>query len=228
MDSLRSAASPAPSFTRRRGFTLTEMAVVLVIVALLIGGMILPLSAQQDLRHNAETRRLLADVADALHGFAASHSASDGKPFLPCPDTDGDGAENRSATPGPCTNQEGWLPWATLGLGRQDAWGNTLRYRVSAAFSNSATGFTLLTAGDLRVCASSACAAVLGSNLPVIVLSRGKNGAGTPSGADELENLDGDTDFVQQDAGAAGFDDLLVWLPPSLLTQRMVAAGRLP
>ncbi len=215
-----------------RGFTLTEMAVVLAILALLIGGMILPLSAQQDLRHNAETRKLLADVADALHGFAASHSASDGKPFLPCPDTDGDGAENRSATPGPCTNQEGGLPWGTLGLGRQDAWGNTLRYRVSAAFSNSATGFTLLTlltAGDhLRVCASSACAAVLGSGLPAVVLSRGKNGAGTPAGADELENLDGDADFVQQDAGATGFDDLLVWLPPSLLTQRMVAAGRLP
>lgn len=212
-----------------RGFTLTEMAVVLAILALLIGGMILPLSAQQDLRHNAETRKLLADIVDALHGFAASHSASsDGKPFLPCPDTDGDGAENRSVTPGPCTAQEGGLPWATLGLGRHDAWGNTLRYRVTAAFSNSATGFMLLTPGDLRVCTSSACAVVLGSGLPAVVLSLGKNGAGTPAGADELENLDGDADFVQQDAGATGFDDLLVWLPPSLLTQRMVAAGRLP
>lgn len=214
---------------RPRGFTLTEMAVVLAILALLIGGMILPLSAQQDLRHNAETRKLLADVADALHGFAASHSASsDGRPYLPCPDTDGDGAENRSATPGPCTSQEGWLPWGTLGLGRQDAWGNALRYRVTAAFSNSAAGFTLLTAGDLRVCASSACVAVLGSGLPAVVVSLGKNGAGSPAGADELENVDGDADFVQRDAGAAGFDDLLVWLPPSLLTQRMVAAGRLP
>ena len=215
---------------RPRGFTLTEMAVVLAILALLIGGMILPLSAQQDLRHNAETRKLLSDVADALHGFAASHSASDGKPYLPCPDTDGDGVENPPdrSTGNACTLPEGSLPWATLGLGRQDAWGNTLRYRVSAAFSNSATGFTLLTPGDLRVCASSTCAVVLGSGLPAVVVSPGKNGAGTPAGADELENVDGDADFVQRDAGAAGFDDLLVWLPPSLLTQRMVAAGRLP
>lgn len=226
---MRSAAPPAPSFMRRRrGFTLTEMAVVLAILALLIGGMILPLSAQQDLRLTAETRKLLADVGDALYGFAASHSANDGKPYLPCPDTDGDGAENRSATPGPCTSQEGALPWATLGLGRQDAWGNALRYRVTAAFSNSSTGFTLLTAGDLRVCESSACTVVLGSALPVIVLSPGKNGAGVPSHVDEPENLDADADFVQQTGSTTGFDDLLVWLPPSLLTQRMVAAGRLP
>lgn len=226
---MRSAAPPAPSITRRRhGFTLTEMAVVLAILALLIGGMILPLSAQQDLRLTAETRKLLADVGDALYGFAASHSANDGKPYLPCPDTDGDGAENRSTTPGPCTSQEGALPWATLGLGRQDAWGNALRYRVTAAFSNSSTGFTLLTAGDLRVCESSACTVVLGSALPAIVLSPGKNGAGVPSHVDEPENLDADADFVQQTGSTTGFDDLLVWLPPSLLTQRMVAAGRLP
>lgn len=211
-----------------RGFTLTEMAVVLAIVALLIGGMILPLSAQQDIRRNTETQQLLADISEALYGFAATHSASDGKPYLPCPDADGDGIENRSATPGPCVNPEGDLPWATLGIGREDAWGNRLRYRVSGAFSNSAAGFTLQSAGDLRVCETGACAVVLGSALPAIVLSRGKNGGSVPSNADELKNLDGDTDFVQQTGTTTGFDDLLVWLPPSLLIHRMVIAGRLP
>lgn len=226
MDSLTHAVLPAPSF--QRGFTLTEMAVVLVIVALLISGMILPLSAQQDIRYVAETQKQLADISEALYGYAASHTASDGKPYLPCPDTDGNGTENRT---GPaCTNQEGFLPWADLGLARQDAWGNAFRYRVAATFSNNATGFTLMAVGDLRVCTTAACAMALGANLPAIIFSTGKNGAGTTTDVDELENLDGDTDFVQRTSSgnATGYDDLVVWLPPSLLFQRMVSAGRLP
>lgn len=233
MDPLNPAVAPAPSFEwRSRGFTLTEMAVVLVIVALLIGGMILPLSAQQDIRYTAETQKQLDDIGEALYGYAASHSAGDGRPFLPCPDTTGDGLEDRAG--GICVDalnqpiQEGNLPWADLGLARQDAWGNPFRYRVAAAFSNSGTGFTLMSAGDLRVCTSAACTATLGSALPAVILSTGKNGAAAATDADELENLDDDTDFVQRIGSPGGYDDIVTWLPPSLLLQRMVNAGRLP
>ncbi|MEW5781274.1 MAG: type II secretion system protein [Pseudomonadota bacterium] len=223
---MKRAVPPAPTF-RQQGFTLTEMAVVLVIVALLIGGMILPLSTQMDLRNVAETRKQLSDIVEALYGFAASHAASDGRPYLPCPDTDGDGIENRSG--GSCTNQEGILPWSTLGLGRQDAWGNPFRYRVTASFSNSTTGFTLLTGGDLRVCTTSACIATLGTQLPAVILSAGKNGLATPTDADELANLDGNTDFVMHDsANTTSFDDLVVWLPAAILFNRMISAGKLP
>lgn len=219
------AVPPTPTFSR--GFTLTEMAVVLVIVALLIGGMIMPMSAQQDIRNNTDTQKQLADISEALIGFAASKT----KPYLPCPDTDGDGLENRSGSA--CTLQEGNLPWATLGLGRQDAWNNPFRYRVAATFSDSTAGFTLSTAGDIRVCESSACAAPLAATLPAVVLSLGKNGAATPTDVDELKNrtyVAADPDFVQhtQTGGTAGFDDLLVWLPSSILITRMISAGRLP
>jgi prepilin-type N-terminal cleavage/methylation domain-containing protein len=226
MATLKRAVPPAPTFAS--GFTLTEMAVVLVIVALLIGGMILPMSAQQDIRYVTETQKQLADIGEALYGYAASHSAGDGRPFLPCPDTDGNGTENRTGAS--CTNQNGFLPWADLGLGREDAWGNPFRYRVAAAFSNNTTGFTLMSAGDLRVCAEAACTLTLGNSLPAVILSTGKNGAIAPADADEQENLDGDTDFVQrnQSGTSFGYDDLVIWLPPSLLFQRMVNAGRLP
>ncbi|WP_284155349.1 type II secretion system protein [Sulfuricystis multivorans] len=223
---MKRAVPPAPTLAMC-GFTLTEMAVVLVIVALLIGGMILPLSTQMDLRNVAETRKQLSDIVEALYGFAASHPASDGRPYLPCPDTDGDGIENRSG--GSCANQEGKLPWSTLGLGRQDAWGNPFRYRVTASFSNSMTGFTLLTGGDMRVCTTGACIATLGTQLPAVILSTGKNGLATPTDADELANLDGNTDFVMHDStNATSFDDQVVWLPPTILFNRMVTAGRLP
>ncbi|MDP1526632.1 MAG: type II secretion system protein [Rhodocyclaceae bacterium] len=221
------AVPPAPTITER-GFTLTEMAVVLAIVTLLIGGMILPMSAQQDIRYNSETQKTLADVTEALYGYAASHSASNGKPYLPCPDTDNDGAENRSGDA--CTSAEGNLPWAELGVGRFDAWGNALRYRVTDSFANKASGFALLSAGDLRICDSSACTAVLASNIPVVVLSLGKNGLTTPTDVDEVKNktIDlADKDFVQH-TQTPGFDDIVTWLPPSILINRMVSAGRLP
>jgi prepilin-type N-terminal cleavage/methylation domain-containing protein len=222
----RSAVPPPPTFSRH-GFTLTEMAVVLVIVALLVGGMILPFAAQQEMRTHMETRTLLTDVSEALYGFAASHAASDGKPYLPCPDTDGDGFENRTAAA--CDSLEGALPWADLGLGRQDAWGNPVRYAVSSAFSNSTNGFALLSSGSLRVCAEAACTKVLVAGVPALILSRGKNGAATPTDADELANADADADFVQRTAGpGGGFDDRVAWLPLPLLLHRMIAAGKLP
>lgn len=228
----RPAVPPTPTF-RAAGFTLTEMAVVLVIAALLIGGLMLPLSAQRDIRIAAETQQLLAEVGEALYGFAASHAADDdGKPYLPCPDTDGDGLENRDAF-GSCTSQDGNLPWGDLGLGRRDAWGNPVRYSVTATFSNKKTGFTLAllgTGGDRRVCLENDCdpaATVLAKAVPAVFLSRGKNGAVLPTDADEQENADADNDFVQHDATST-FDDLVAWLPSAILANRTIAAGRLP
>ncbi|HEY6898211.1 MAG TPA: type II secretion system protein [Rhodocyclaceae bacterium] len=61
------------------GFTLTEMAMVLVIVALLIGGLAVPLSAQQDNRNRADTDKALSDIREALIGFAVINGR------LPCP-----------------------------------------------------------------------------------------------------------------------------------------------
>ncbi|MBI4988897.1 MAG: type II secretion system protein [Rhodocyclales bacterium] len=223
--------------TSARGFTLTEMAVVLVIVALLIASLVIPLSAQQDIRARQETEKALADIREALLGYAASHAAGDGKPYLPCPDTDDDGLENRTA--GACTGgiQEGRLPWADLGLGRNDAWNNRFRYRVTAAFSNSTAGFTLASAGNLTVCADSACAATIAGNVPAVVLSHGANGAGAfnlsggtnpaPTDANELENTDSDDTLVSRTSDA-GFDDLVTWVPPTVLMNRMITTGKLP
>lgn len=226
---------------RESGFTLVELAIVLVIVGLLLGGMMISLSSQTDLRAAADERQQTADVLEALIGYAASRS---GKPYLPCPDTDNDGVENRSGNA--CTASEGGIPWVDLGIGRSDAWNNRLRYRVSPAFSNSA-GFILTSSGTLKVCTTQACASadVLGSTLPLVVTSHGKNGRGATndsgninqgpgaSDIDELENLDGDDNFVahaptQAGSPAGEFDDVVVWLSPNVLFNRMIAAGRLP
>lgn len=221
------SAPGLPLLRARGGFTLVELAIVLFIVSLLLGGMLLPLSAQQDIRYQNDTQKQLVDINEALLGYAASHTATDGKPHLPCPDTDADGRENRVGNA--CANPDGDLPWQNLGVGRQDAWNNAFHYRVAAAFANNATGFTLTTTGDMRLCDRADCSGtILATSVPAVVLSRGKNGASPAATADEQENLDADTDFVQHNASGDGYDDQVVWLSANILFNRMLSAGRLP
>lgn len=62
--------------TRPRGFTLIEMAIVLVIVTILIGGLAMPLSAQIQARRIAETNRTLEEAREALIGYAMNHATT--------------------------------------------------------------------------------------------------------------------------------------------------------
>lgn len=206
--------------TFARGFTLTEIAIVLFIVALLLGSMMIPLAAQVDSRDNTEAQKSMGDIREALIGYAASRA---GKPYLPCPDTDGDGIE-QARVANACPADEGDVPWNTLGLGRTDPWNRPYRYRVSPAFSNS-NGFLLTSVGTLRLCTDNTCAATVATGIPAVILSKGKNGAG--GSANELENSDGDDDFVSKDPDPS-YDDLVIWLSPNVLFNRMVAAGKLP
>lgn len=64
---------------RADGFTLIELAMVLFIVSLLIGGLLLPLAAQNEIRGRQETDKALANIREALIGFAVVNGR------LPCP-----------------------------------------------------------------------------------------------------------------------------------------------
>lgn len=59
-----------------RGFTLIELAIVLVIVTILIGGLAMPLSAQIQARRIAETKKVLEEAREAIIGYAMSHTIS--------------------------------------------------------------------------------------------------------------------------------------------------------
>ncbi len=223
------------------GFTLVEMAIVLFVVALLLGGGLGVFRAQVEQQRFSDTRKTLMDARQALIGFAASVTP----PYLPCPDrTAGaganDGVEDRA---GPaCVVAEGNLPWITLGIPGTDAWGNRLRYRVTPAFTNSATGIQLTSVGTLSV--NNELGIAVAVNVPVIILSHGQNAWGATSGGgavialppatnlNERENTDGDNLFVDSKpttaAAVAGeYDDILTWLPGSILFSRMLEAGKL-
>lgn len=226
-----------------RGFSLIEVAIAVFIITLLLGGILVPLSTQVEQRKTGETQKALDDMRQALFGFALAYG------YLPCPDTDNDGLEDVSGSN--CVNQEGNLPWATLGVTGYDSWGNRHRYRVHTLFSQRApaTIFTLSITSNLQVCADQGCGTSLTTvtdGPPAVVLSHGKNGYGAinsitntlnpaPTSLDELANTNGTADSIyvshaQSDIGSATgeFDDNVVWLSREILLNRMVAGGRLP
>ncbi|MDX1916172.1 MAG: type II secretion system protein [Methylophilus sp.] len=208
----------------QKGFTLIEAAMVMIIMGFLLSGLIMPLSIQLDSRNYSESRKALGEIKEALMGFALSNSAIDTRPYLPCPDTDGDGRENRAGNA--CTSQVGGLPAQDLGLQNIDAWNNVYTYSVAPQFSNNATGFTLASPGNINVLNAAGGANVV-TNVPAVVFSRGKNGATAATSADEVENTDADNVFVSREFTPT-FDDTVVWISPSVLFNRMVTAGRLP
>jgi prepilin-type N-terminal cleavage/methylation domain-containing protein len=129
-----------------RGFTLIEIAVVLVILTILLATLAIPITTQLNQKRAAETQKMLDLAQQALIGYASANGR------LPCPATDGVtvGAVNSfgderfavggTATNGQCEYWTGYLPAVALGLSpldsqgfMVDAWGlpqNRIRYAV--------------------------------------------------------------------------------------------------
>lgn len=219
-----------------RGFTLVEMAVILVIAGLLLGGLVTSLAAFQQNQRVQETNRHLAEAREALLAFAVIHRR------LPCPATStvanttpGAGVERPPVALGCTGGQNGVLPWATLGLRETDGWGRRVSYRVSAAFSGAAPAFALLSAGDISV--ENRAAVMLADTVPAILVSHGPNARGSfgpggspaPASGDpaEIANADLDASFIS-DTPTDQFDDIVTWVPRPLLVGRMLQAGQLP
>jgi len=228
------------------GFTLIELAIVLVIVTILIGGLAVPLSTQMKARQFAQTRAEIEAAREALIGYARLNRTPASRPYLPCPDITGDGREDRTGTACTSATGNGLLPWIDLGLTGQDAWGNRLRYAIHPDSANSNVGFTdspaspIPSASLIHLCVSRLCGDAtpdVAGNVILVVSSNGPNGRGAlnankswgqfnaaPVSADEQENLDEDLKFVsrppnrtQFDDGGA-FDDVVGWISlPELL-----------
>jgi len=239
------------------GFTLIEMAMVLLIIGLLLGGLMPTLSSQMEAQRVGETRKQLEEIQQALVGYATANGR------LPCPASTSSNGEESPLGGGNCTNfYDGFVPAATLGItsvnGQSlvaDGWGNAIRYTVANNTVNgiantftsnngmqSATMDKIADASLLNICASatgitgSDCGSTankLTDKVPALVFSTGKNGGYGGTGLDEAANLNGNRVFVSHtptpDTAANGeFDDLMIWLSPNILFNRMVAAGKLP
>lgn len=228
------------------GFSLVEMAIVLVIFALLAGGLMMSLTTQQEIQRLSEVRRQLADIREALIGYVVAN----GRLPPPADPAIASGAAGAGALDEGRT--AGVLPWATLGLPETDPWGQRFTYRVAPLFADPITSntvpackdpplppapaqasFVLCSLGNIDITDGSVNIA---TELPAVVISHGRNGFGgyrsdgsqmAGAAGDELENADADLTFVSRTHGP-DFDDEATWLPLPILMSRMIAAGRLP
>ncbi|HEY6094195.1 MAG TPA: prepilin-type N-terminal cleavage/methylation domain-containing protein [Gallionellaceae bacterium] len=221
------------------GFTLVELAIVLLIITLLLGGLLPTVSSQIEQQHRNDTRRQLEEIRQALLGYAIMNGR------LPCPIdpaiTDPANPNYGSAAAACSANPvaEGYLPWKTLGVNETDAWGNRRttaadpwtgywRYRVDRNF----TGAIILTTGF--TCPGGDCLSIVdnaGSSLtntierPIaIIYSTGPNL--TADGQNGI--FESTAGIYQSDAPNPNFDDILIWISRPQLFNRMVTAGKLP
>lgn len=191
-------------FKKESGFTLIEIAVVLVIVGMLVGSFIGSLTQRIETTRRDNAKKQLEDIKTALLGFASA------KGRLPCPTTTvGSGLEvpfTGSTTATPCSLQHGFIPGKTLGIDGAynrdnlliDVWGNPIRYSVTVANMNAfTTAYTAPGAGgmkdvgmanllpDLVICDGDSSQAnicdasvtTLINSTPFVVLSLGKDGS---------------------------------------------------
>jgi prepilin-type N-terminal cleavage/methylation domain-containing protein len=233
------------------GFSLVEMAIVLVILGFVLSALLLPLQAQRQQIAQSQTEKTLEIAKQALLGYAQQHGR------LPCPATAANGAESPLGGGG-CTQQVGFLPAATLGVQPADskgfaidAWNNPIRYAVTqtnvggAATPDFTTSNDLSTVGipllnpNLTVCndsSTSSCSATayLTNNSVAAIYSTGANGAlsNDKVGADEVANKSATTTFYSRTPTAKGtvqgeFDDMVTWISPYVLYNSMIQAGQL-
>lgn len=234
-----------------RGFSLVEMAIVLAIVGLLLGGLMPTILTQMESQRINETRKQLNEIQQALIGYAIINGR------LPCP-ADGtlptipgvaNGAGEKKST---CITgaNGGVLPWVTLDVNETDAWGRRFTYRVTPNFADAIDGdgssctvttgvsFQVCSEGNLDMWSDAAKTTSVASKIPVVVVSHGTDGLGAytttgqliPGAAgDQGENAvdNNNNDFVSHGVTST-FDDLIVWVSPNILINRMVTAGKLP
>jgi len=215
------------------GFTLVEMAVVLVIAGLMLGGLLMPLSAQRAMKDYSEVKTQLEQIRDALYGYAIINGT------LPCPTSTPDPADNvnygHAAASCAAPSQDWYLPWKDLGVAETDPWGNSRQrptdgwsghwvYRVDPAFATTGTPFSLATSptANLDLQKSDGTSLTISTERAVAVIcSTGKDR--TANGQNASFN-----NIYQSDAMSPTFDDVCIWLTRPQLFNRMVAAGKLP
>ena len=192
------------SKNKRRGFSLVEVAILIVVVGVIGTAALIPLTTFLTTETYQREEKQLQRAQTAVMGYAArrrtapvtvvmsipnryningvmvsmaTSTISGGRAYLPCPDINGDGLEDRNyhdatgnnltvniatltvfisgsgaqqdlRTIGSCSGMRGLLPWKTLGLPPTDTWGNRRTYAVDAAFSHKLVGFNESTLGE--------------------------------------------------------------------------------
>jgi prepilin-type N-terminal cleavage/methylation domain-containing protein len=134
------------------GFTLVEIAIVLMIVGILLGYTVALFPRQQELKQYRAVEQEMDRVIEAIIGFAQVNGR------LPCPAIPNSGGNEDGGGATDCNNYGGFVPVNTLGLTGKlnpdtlllDPWGNPYRYYVTDVDFNAAGGSDFVRVGEMR------------------------------------------------------------------------------
>lgn len=220
------------------GFTLVEMAVVLVILGLVLATLFAPLSAQRDIKNIVGTQASLNQIKEAMYGYAVLNGR------LPCPAkviADPTNA-NYGLEDATLCGQEGLLPWKTLGVPETDEWGTRRilatdlwfgywKYRIDSNYSTTALFSANMMASTPTFANNFLVKDAAGNDVTPSAASTEKPIAILYSTGKDLvangQNVSIDTTF-ESDTNSAVFDDILIWITRPALVSRLVSAGKLP
>jgi prepilin-type N-terminal cleavage/methylation domain-containing protein len=191
-----------------KGFTLLEIAIVMVIIGILTGGGVSLMKMLTERKARNATVDYLQQVRTSLISFAANNGR------LPWADGDGDGTEDSGTA-------SGTLPFLTLQIAPSDAYKRILRYEINASLaSDRSTTCAALKAG-LTVrpkvvdadgsSAAFSVAAVLVSAGPMDADSSGNVFDALGSGAFQGNNVSGTPNYLRNPP-VTGFDDLTTYI----------------
>ena len=192
----------------KHGFTLIEIAIVMVIIGLLAGGGVSIMGMLTQRKARNETIDYLKETKEALISYANIN----GK--LPWADTDGDGNQNNNAT-------SGTLPYLDLMVRPSDPYKRVLRYGINSNLgTDRPTTCNALKAGfssGPRVvdgdgaATSFYIAAILISSGPMDLDSDGDVFDAITSGSHQGDNTDGTPNYIRH-TPIDTFDDLVVYI----------------
>lgn len=129
---------------KQTGFSLLEMALALLLVGILIQSSLSILSQNQQRQTYKKTEQQLQTIKQALLSYIQINQ------FLPCPDTNRNGRENREAD-GQCSAHQGAFPYLEFGgIGQQDEFGNAFFYAINTHSTSNTS------ANNLRLACRSA------------------------------------------------------------------------
>jgi len=216
----------------KHGFTLVEMAIVLVVLGLVASFLITPLAMRFEASQRHAAEGMLDNITDALIGFALVHGR------LPCPTI-----ESNPANPAygleqgpPCIlNVPGYLPWRTLGLPAHDPWGSPRthagqpwtghwRYRPDKIFAEGAITLSTLPSGTIQIKDHDGnLISTADSRVVAVVFSTGPNQQADGLNATHAPS----SPTFEAGEPTPAFDDLLRWIGHPLFIAGLARGGRL-
>lgn len=191
-----------------KGFTLLEIAIVMVIIGILAGGGVSLMGMLTKSKARNATVDYLQQVRTSLVSFAAVNGR------LPWADTDGDGTENSG-------NANGTLPFLTLQIAPSDPYKRVLRYELNANLgTNRSTTCNALKAGlSARPAVVDADGSTAAFNVAAVLVSSGPMDADTngnvfdslTGGTHQGNNISGTPNYLRYPPVEA-FDDLTTYI----------------